>query len=287
MVWYYLGLALYEQENFEDAMKAGKHAIDINKSFMPALDLLIESGESCGNLEFVKETLEDLIRSEPRNIKYLIELGNILLTTGKAKDSLIHFEKSIEVAPESYEAWYNFGLAQREAGLLDNAIVSIQKSLELAPNSAWIYTSFGLTYIMKDQKTRAEEVIKQSLNLDPVSSYAHYLMGILTKEKNPEVSKTHFRFAVDYFNSETKNSAKPWHKANEFECISIVHFLTGNIAAAEESMQNAIKFAKATPEKIWIFSEEKMKLTDKEDFLNECSRKLKEIKPGGKKVEKA
>ncbi|MCE1249077.1 MAG: tetratricopeptide repeat protein [Firmicutes bacterium] len=287
MIWYYLGLSLYEQGSYEEAAEASRHAIEINKSFSPALDLLIESSESYGNLKIVGETLEDLLRAEPRNIKYLIEMGNVLLTTGKAKDSLIHFEKSIEVAPESFEAWYNFGLAQREAGLLDNAEVSIQKSLELAPNSAWIYASFGLTYIMKNQFQRAEEVIKQSLTLDPGSSYSHYLMGLLTKDKNPELSKTHLRFAVDYFKSESKTTAKPWHKANEFECLGLVHFLSGNKKEAEEALNNAVKFAQATPDGIWIFSEEKMKLTSREDFLAECNKKLQEIIPGGKKIEEA
>lgn len=278
MSWYYLGMSLYEQGNYEDAVSAARHSLKLNNNFIPALDLLVEAGESSGSLDDAGEILEDLIRKNPNNSKYQIEMGNLLLTMGRAGESLQYFEKSIELIPESYEAWYNYGVAQREAGLLENASVSIEKAVELAPESSWIYASFGLTCMMKKQRARAERILRKSLELDPLSAYSHYLLGVLLKDSDSSRARTHLEKAIEYFQKEVDKLNKPWHKANEFECIGIALQDAGQEEKAGQAFQSAIKYAQITPKNIYIFSEERLKLTEREEFMKECKSKLEEIK---------
>lgn len=279
--WYHLGRTYFEEDCFIEAMNAAKHAIDLDNTFYLALDLLMESCECNGDIEFAKKTLEELIANDRRNIKYLMEMGNILLTSGQAKESLKYFEESIEISPDSYEAWYNFGIAQREAGLLDNATVSIERATLISPDSPWLYVSYALTCMMNKKIEKAEGILKKSLEIDPLSSYSHYLLGIILSKTDPGRAHQHVEKALNFFEEEIIELKKPWHKANEYECIGIASTISGQKEKAHEAFINAIKYAHVTPKSVWIFSEKKMKLTDREEFVRECKEKLKEIISGG------
>lgn len=278
LTWYSLGVSYYEQGSFEEAMTSAKQAVLLERNFTPAVDLLIESCESLGDLDFGRNSLESLLQKDPRNVKYLIEMGNLLLTSGRAKESLDFFERSIESRPNSYEAWYNYGVAQREAGLIDNAAASIEKAMTLSPDSSWLYASFGLTCIIKNQHSQAEKILRKALELDPLSAYSHFLLGIILKSTDPDKSKRHIEMSIDFFEKEIEKLKKPWHIANEFQCIGIASIISGRKDKAKEAFNSAIKYAQVTPENIWIFSEKKMKLTTKEEFLQECIKKLDEFK---------
>ncbi|MCD4785809.1 MAG: tetratricopeptide repeat protein [Candidatus Eremiobacteraeota bacterium] len=279
--WYHLGRTYFEEDCFVEAMNAAKHALDLENTFYPALDLLMEACECNGDLEFAKKTLEELISKDERNIKYLMEMGNVLLASGRAKESLKYFEESIEISPDSYEAWYNIGIAQREAGLLDNATVSIERATRISPDSPWLYVSFALTCMMNKKIERAEGILKKSLEIDPLSSYSHYLLGIILSKTDPGRARQHVEKALNFFEEEIIELKKPWHKANEYECIGIASTISGQKEKAHEAFVNAIKYAHVTPKSVWIFSEAKMKLTDREEFVSECKAKLKEIISGG------
>jgi len=279
--WYHLGRTYFEEESYVESMQSAKTALDIDNSFYPALDLLMESCECNGDLEFAKNTLEELLVKDRRNIKYLMEMGNLLITCGRAKESLEYFEESIEISPDSYEAWYNYGIAQREAGLLDNAIVSIEKATQISPDSPWLYVSFALTCMMNKKIEKAEDILKKSLEMDPLSSYSHYLLGIIFSRTDIGRARRHVEKALNFFEEEIIELKKPWHKANEYECIGIAFTISGQKEKAHEAFTNAIKYAHVTPETIRIFSEKEMKLIEKEEFVRECKEKLREIIPGG------
>ena len=75
------------------------------------------------------------------------------------------------------------------------------------------------------------------------------------------------------------NLKKPWYRANEYECLAIAHELSGQKEEAKEALIQAVKYARVTPKDAWIFSEENMKLSSPDEFISECSGKIKLIEP--------
>ena len=279
MTWYHLSLAFFKQEIYQEAMDASREALEQSSQFTPPLDIFVESCESLGQIDNCKDFLEKLHRENPANIKILLELGNLYLSTGNARESLRFFEESIELSPDSFEVWYNFGVAQREADLLENALNSIRRALELSPGASWIHTSCGLTRIMVGKPEHAKENLNKALELDPGSAYSHFLLGKLLQTKDPANSTKHLKSSLEGFVTEVEKLTKPWQKANEYECIGIVHQLRGDKISARDAFAQAIKYAGITPSQIWIFSEDQMKLTPGETFVKECRDKISNIEP--------
>ncbi len=279
LTWYHLSLAFYNQESYQEAMEASREALEQSAQFTPPLDIYVESCESLGLIDQCRDFLLNLKRENPQSNKITLDLGNLYLSTGKARESLRFFEESIELSPDSHETWYNFGVAQREAGLLENATNSLRRALELSPDAGWIHTSLGLTSLMRGKTQQAEENLKKALKLSPGSAYTHFLMGILTLKKDPSRSEIHIKQALEGFRAELAKLTKPWQKANEYQCIGIAHQLQGETTSAREAFLQAIKYAGITPEPVWIFSEEQMKLTPSEQFIKECRGKLHSMEP--------
>lgn len=276
--WYHLAYAYFEQEAYNDAADAAKHALDLSIDFSPSLDIFVEACEWSGQLEKCEDVILDLLKKRQKNLRFNMESGNLLLLEGRAKESLQYFEEAIELSPESYETWYNFGVAQREAGLFDNAAVSIEKALELSPDSAWILTSYGLTLLMGKKKKEGERILRKSLEKDSRAYYSNHLLGIALLKKNSDEAKRHLKIAIENFEKDTKKTKKPWQKANEFQCLGIACQAVGMPEKAIVAFDNAIKFAKVTPEKIRIFSEDQMKLVSPGEFDKECQDKIDKIK---------
>jgi tetratricopeptide (TPR) repeat protein len=279
LTWYHLSLAFYRQEVFAEASEAARQSVELSPEFTPSLDLYVEASESLGQVEECEKFLLELSGRNPGSVKILIEVGNLLLSSGRAKDSIRYFEESAANSPDSHEAWYNLGVAQREAGLLDNAANSIKRALELSPESSWIHASYGLTQIMNNRRKEAEGILRQAVSLDPLSSYSHFLLGTLLAKKDPARAQKHFRKAVEYFQREMTSITKPWQKANEYECMALAYKASGNGAKAREALQLAVKYARITPGNIWIFSEQKMRLTPPGDFIRECQEKIETTEP--------
>jgi len=279
LIWYHLALSFLKQEMFTEAAEAAHQALEMSPEFPPSLDVFIESCEHSGQIGKCEKRLLDLLEMKPGNIKMLLETGNLFLASGRAKKSLQYFREAIKLSPESYEAWYNLGVAQREAGLLENALNSIKQAIEIAPDASWIHTSYGLTHIMNRKVNKAEKILNKALELDPLSSYPHFLMGTILKEKEPERAENHLKAALKNFSQEISGLKKPWQKANEYECIALTHQMTGQKKQARDALIQAVKYAKISPHEIWIFSEKKMKLTPPEDFILECQERLNKIEP--------
>lgn len=277
--WYYLGLSFYDREMYPEAIKASHQALKLAPDFSPGLDLFIDSCESSGEIEFCKEVLLGIIakNSPAVNIKYYVEMGSVLLCSGESFESIRYFQKAADLLPDSYEAWYNLGLAQREMGWLDRASDSIKRAIDLYPGASWIYTSFGLTHYKNRKTDEAKKTIKRALELDPLSSYSHYLMGLILRELEPRQAKKHMTKALKYFTGGIDALNKPWQKANEFECIAIAYQVAGEREKAVEAFREAVKYARISPPRMWIFSEEQMKLTNPEEFIKECNRKISDI----------
>jgi tetratricopeptide (TPR) repeat protein len=274
MYWYHLSVAYFNQEMYPEAIEASKHSLEMSDKFPPTLELFVESCEFGGQMDYCFNFLRSLSIKKPKNVKLLMEAGNVLLTSGRAEESLKYFEETLTLSPKSYESWYNFGVAQRELEIMDKAMTSIKRAVDMEPGMAWLHTSYGLTLVKNNQKREAEKVLIKALDLEPMSSYTHYLLGLVMQERFPKRARIHLDSAIKLFTAEMSDLKKPWYKANEYECIAIAHELLGRRQESTEAYRNAIKYATVTPEAVWIFSEKKLGLVKPEDFITECENKL-------------
>jgi tetratricopeptide (TPR) repeat protein len=116
----------------------------------------------------------------PAKAARAFEKGTSLLLKGDAEASLSYFATVIELAPSSYRAHHNLGLAHYHLGQLDAAAQDFQTSIDLTGGS-FVPSLFGLSMIFyqRSQFPDAESLIRKGLFLNPGSAIGKYCLGLV------------------------------------------------------------------------------------------------------------
>jgi len=116
----------------------------------------------------------------PAKAARAFEKGTSLLLKGHAEASLSYFATVIELAPSSYRAYHNLGLAHYRLGQLDAAAQDFQTSIDLT-GGAFAPSLFGLSMIFyqRSQFPDAESLIRKGLFLNPGSAVGKYCLGLV------------------------------------------------------------------------------------------------------------
>jgi uncharacterized membrane protein YhaH (DUF805 family) len=100
--------------------------------------------------------------------------------SGKA---IADYNKAIEIAPDSADAFYNRGDAYDEMGEYGKAIADYNKAIELDPNHALAYHNRGCAYGEIGAYDKAIADYNKAIELNPNDSLAYYNRGLAYSEK--------------------------------------------------------------------------------------------------------
>ncbi len=109
---------------------------------------------------------------------YFKDLGNIYFDCNKLDESIICYEKFINLNRDDAEVYLNLGKAFSLKNRIDEAIHCYKKVLELEPSFTGIYFDLGLAYQNKREFNEAIRCYQLSLNYERNSIAAHYNLGL-------------------------------------------------------------------------------------------------------------
>ncbi|MFP4498966.1 MAG: tetratricopeptide repeat protein, partial [Vulcanimicrobiota bacterium] len=279
--WYNLGAALYEEGFYSDAANAAKNSLEKSPESISAFSLYIDASEFAGETLECREYLEKVVNKISDDLPALMKMGRFLVEIGQANDALHYFQEAIVLEPDSYEVWYEYGIAQRELGMLEKAANSLDRAADLSQGLPWVLISTGLIRFIKNDLKQSEELLRQALDIDPFSAYGHFLLGRILRKNNSNQATNYLKKSIDFLKNDLEETKKPWEKASNYERMAIAHELTGDKKLARESLDLAVNFAGKTPETLRIFCEERMKLCSPEEFIMECNQKLQMLESEG------
>jgi tetratricopeptide (TPR) repeat protein len=72
---------------------------------------------------------------------------------------------------------FNLGHAYRRSGRYKEAIEAFKRSIAQKPNDAWTYYGLGFVYVQLSHLQEAIEVYQKAIRLEPDFSYAHMNLG--------------------------------------------------------------------------------------------------------------
>jgi Flp pilus assembly protein TadD len=124
--------------------------------------------------------LTDKFKTHPFGWKVL---GAVFNKTGRLSEGLIACQKSVELAPENAEAYYNLGVTLKELSRLEEAEESYKKAIALKPDFADAYNNLGITLKELDRLAEAEEIYSKGIILKPSSAEALLNRGQLLFDK--------------------------------------------------------------------------------------------------------
>ena len=105
-------------------------------------------------------------------------LGNVFIQKGQVDDAAVHYQKALQINPNSPEALTNLGLALVRKGRVDDAVTQYQKALQINPNSPEAHNNLGLALFQKGRVNDAVTQYQKALAIDPNYVLAHNNLGL-------------------------------------------------------------------------------------------------------------
>lgn len=92
-------------------------------------------------------TLRSLLRTNPRDVKTLIELGNLYYDHGRFQEAVEYYGQALEIDPNNFNVRTDLGTSYWNQGLADPAIAEFKKSLLTNPTHPQTLYNLGVVYL--------------------------------------------------------------------------------------------------------------------------------------------
>ena len=163
-----LGAALLEKKNFDDAIAAYHRAIELDPNNEEPYNNLGNTLQKYSNFDDAIVAYHRAIELDPNNATLYNGLGSVLHNEGNLNDATAAYRRAIELDSTNALFYNNLGGALTEQGIFDDAIVAYQRAIELAPNNAVAYANLGVLYSTLQQFDKAISWSKRALALSDV-----------------------------------------------------------------------------------------------------------------------
>ncbi|HEV2327772.1 MAG TPA: tetratricopeptide repeat protein [Verrucomicrobiae bacterium] len=123
-------------------------------------------------------------------------LGDFLLTEGKADAAIEQFQKALALHPDA-ESYHNLGTACLKDGKTDEAYADFKKSLDVRPDYAVGYGDLGTYFLQKGSPHFAIEYLLKAMKMDTNDPFFPYNLGNAYSQKGqPDVAIRYWENAV-------------------------------------------------------------------------------------------
>jgi Flp pilus assembly protein TadD len=135
---------------------------------------------------------------KPNSPKIHSNLGNALAEQGKIREAIFYHNKAMELDPNSPRIRGNLGVALARQGRLDEAIIQFEKALGLKPDYAEAHNNLGNTLVRQGRVQEAISHYSEAVRIEPDYAGAHYNLGnTLTLQGNFDDAIFHYSRALE------------------------------------------------------------------------------------------
>lgn len=192
-----LGLALYYERLYEDAIFELRKAIKLNPNNVEAKFNLktirarlehYHAGKIYSRLGDRKEAIAQYrtaIGLDPRFVEARHRLGVELLASGDAAEALRELRRADAISSgyrKAYEIWYAEGLAHNALGHRDDAMRMFLKTIEARANFAPAFNEAGKIHVARGEFNEAIVRFVAAIRIDPKTEYVRNLQASFQKQ---------------------------------------------------------------------------------------------------------
>jgi DNA-directed RNA polymerase subunit alpha len=173
---FYLGRALVERRDFDEALKAFEKA---EKSGYTASQVHLQRAgiyRQQGDLKQARTLLHKLEDQASHNAEYHFQLASCLLTEGDRDGAIKHLERAVGLDPGHTGALFQLGHANDLAGNDDEAIGYYERCLSYPPVHVGVLMNLGVLYEDNDKYDKAVDCYRKVLGANPVDEHARLFL---------------------------------------------------------------------------------------------------------------
>lgn len=170
-----LGTVYYDKGDMESAIHHLKDCINLNKSFKPAIEKLLQAYKNTGQLDTAINLLEQRIKVKPSAADYNT-LGIYYYQQGQFDTAINAFESAVKIDPYLKAPKHNLHQLFREKAFTamkrknySEATDALERIIQLNPLDSRSYTLIADGYAQVDDYVSAIKYYQKALELNPVS----------------------------------------------------------------------------------------------------------------------
>ena len=127
-------------------------------------------------------SLAELTKKYPPEVKREFEDGQKAEAANDIAAAIEHYQASLKLAPDFYQAHNNLGGAYVKKGDLKSAEKELRRALELSPGSAQAQFNLGNVLYLSGRDAEARKILEEGLTHAPASAMGRYFLGcVLTR----------------------------------------------------------------------------------------------------------
>jgi tetratricopeptide (TPR) repeat protein len=131
--------------------------------------------------EAAKAQLEVMLSRRPSALAEYFR-GNLYAADGDAEMALVHYQKSLQLKPNSYQTLIAHGSTAFQLGNMNEAQSSLEQAAKIAPSSAIAHFNLALLYLRQERYKKAKDQLETVLELDPDFPRAQELLSAVSAE---------------------------------------------------------------------------------------------------------
>lgn len=171
-----IGLEFHQAGKLADAENAYTEILKECPQNPNTLNLLgilkLQQGKNTEAIDLIKKAVE----ANPCSY-FLENLGRAYAEGKNFEEAINCYKKSLELEPNSFEAFFNLGFAYKEIGQIDDAIKSYEKALSIKSDNPEAYFNLGNIYEKRNETFKALENYKKAYEYDPKNEDINYFLG--------------------------------------------------------------------------------------------------------------
>lgn len=218
---------------------------------------------------------EARIKSNPGYSFKILEKGKLIAVDKRAEyikydETIIEFNKAIEINPNDYNAYNKRGETCYAKGSYDQAISDCTKAIELNPKLSWAYNSRGKAYHAKGNYDDAISDYTKFIALKPNFARAYHDRGdVYMKEGNYDQAISDYTKAIEL------NPNFAWSYKNRGEAYHV----KGNY---DQAISDYTKFIELKPNLSWAYHNRAKTYYSKHDYSKAWDDLHKVVELGAK-----
>jgi tetratricopeptide (TPR) repeat protein len=136
-----------------------------------------------------KELMADTDPEEEAHIE--LHLGEIATERERFEEALSHYQRIVELEPNSAGGWFYVGEAHEDLEHFEEAETSYKRAIELEPDSPDYYYALSTLYKTQDQPAKALRTLEEGLAANPDSIGSHlYLVSLYIEREDYQQAET-------------------------------------------------------------------------------------------------
>jgi tetratricopeptide (TPR) repeat protein len=148
--WYYLGRTQYNENRFEEAIKAFQRCLKMDPASLRAEYNLGLSYQGLGHAENAATAFRTAIARQEHRLNQdsepFIDLGSLLLDESQPQEAVTYLLQAVAISPQKFRAHEQLGRAYEHLDQLEKAQTEFEKAVVLAPQSPRLHYVLGQVY---------------------------------------------------------------------------------------------------------------------------------------------